>query len=250
VLRNFSLLTLVALLLFSLAGCGISMKAKKAGETHYALGLSYLKENNSTLALKEFLLAADANPGDPDIQAALGQSYQLKKAFPQAEQHYKKALQLRPGDPQFENNLGALYLDMKRWDDAIHYFGKAADNLLFTHPEIALTGMGFAHFQKGDYLQATTLYKEALAFTPRYPVGRLRLGEAYAALDKPQLAIAEYRKALSAAPDFPVAQYQLGLSYMKIHEAKKAETAFREVLRLAPDSDVGQRARDYLKTLR
>jgi type IV pilus assembly protein PilF len=110
--------------------------------------------------------------------------------------------------------------------------------------------MGFAHFQKGDYLQATTLYKEALAFTPRYPVGRLRLGEAYAALDKPQLAIAEYRKALSAAPDFPVAQYQLGLSYMKIHEAKKAETAFREVLRLAPDSDVGQRARDYLKTLR
>jgi hypothetical protein len=37
---------------------------------------------------------------------------------------------------------------------------------------------------------------------------------------------------------------------MKIHEAKKAETAFREVVRLAPDSDVGQRARDYLKTLR
>ncbi len=248
-LRNFFLLTLIALLLFPLAGCGISKKARNEGQVHYVLGLSYLKENNSTLALKEFLLAADANPGDPDIQAALGQSYQLKKAYPEAELHYKKALQLRPDDPQIENNLGALYLDMKRWDEAIRYFGKAADNLLFTHPEIALTGMGFAHFQKGDYLQATTLYKKALALTPRYPLGHLRLGETYAALDKPELAIAEFRKALSVAPDFPVAQYQLGLSYMKIHHFRKAETAFREVLRLAPDSDEGQRARDYLKTL-
>jgi Tfp pilus assembly protein PilF len=247
--RNFFRLVLAALLVLPLTGCGISQEAKKQAKVHYDLGLTYLRDDNGTMALKEFLVAADANPDDADIQAALGQSYQLKKAFPEAEKHYLKALKLRPGNPTIENNLGALYLDMKRWNDAIRYFKEAADNLLFTHPEIALTGMGFAHFQKGEYLQAVNLYKKALAIAPRYPLGHLRLGEAYFALDNTELAIEEYRKALSLAPDFFMAQYQLGLSYMKVHDSEKAKAAFREVVRLAPDTEPGQQALDYLKML-
>ena len=67
-------------------------------------------------------------------------------AFPDAERHYLRAVRLDRDNPLYQNNLAALYLDMERWDDAISHFRKAADNLLFTNPEVALTGIGYAYY--------------------------------------------------------------------------------------------------------
>ena len=118
--RSCSALFLALLTLLPLFGC-ISTKDKTDGKVHYTLGISYLREPNYSLALKEFLLAAEANPDDPNIHLSLGQTYQLMRAYDDAEKSYKKALRLSDASftPICQNNLGALYLDMKRWDDAI-----------------------------------------------------------------------------------------------------------------------------------
>ena len=149
-------------------GCSAGRTQPDEPDPHYLLGISYLQEGNATLALKELLAAEKNYPGDPDIHAALGQAYHMKRAYSQAETHYLEALDINSDDPRIENNLGALYLDMKKWDQALHYFQSAADNLLFTDPEVALTGMGFAYFNKGDYLSAVEAYKQALNQDPRY----------------------------------------------------------------------------------
>jgi len=248
--RRLCFLFLLLLPLLLAAGCGISKKQRKAAEAHYILGVSYLREQNSTLALKEFLLAEEKNSEDAELQNALGQTYQLKKAYPEAESHYKRALRLSRDNPVYQNNLAALYLDMERWEDAIQLFRKAADNLLFGSPEVALTGMGYAYIQKGEYLDAVSACRQAIGHNPRYPQAQLRLGEAYYALDKTELAVQAFQHALAIAPDYPLAHYRLGLAYMKQKKSDKAVASFREVLRLAPDSELAKPVAEYLNILK
>lgn len=250
-IRNFWTILIIMFVACLLAGCGASKKRKKdPGEAHYLLGVSYLREGNSTMALKEFLQAAEAKPQRADIHSALGQAYHFKAAYPEAEEHYLRALKLDPDNPQTQNNLAALYLDMERWDDAIRYFRKASDTLTFTSPEVALTGIGYAHLHKGEYLQAVTACKEALSHNSRYPQAYLRLGESYYALDKSDLAIGAFLKGLGLAPDFTEAHYKLALAYAKAGETEKAKASFLEVIRLAPDSEQALLASDYLNLLR
>ncbi len=247
--RNLYLITGL-LLLAVLSACGAPRQHQDDAQVHYILGLSYLREQNFTAALNQFMLAEKKAPRRADIQGALAQAFQLKKAYPDAEKHYLLAVEYSQQDPQYQNNLAALYLDMQRWDDALAYFRKASGNLLFNSPEVAFAGAGFAHFQKGDYLGAVIDYKEAIARDPRYVPAHFRLGEAYYALDKNDLAIEAYRDALTLAPDFAPAHYKLALSYMKERETEKAAESFREVLRLAPESEWAKPSRDYLKLLK
>lgn len=241
--------SLVLLLSLSLAACGGPRKSSNVGQVHYILGLSYMQEQNITLALKEFLLAEEVDPDNADIQASLGQAYQLKKALPLAEEHYLRALKLKPDDPRLQNNIGSLYLDMKRWDEAGRYFQTAASNLLFTNPEVALTGLGFAHYNQGRYHDAIAAYKQALGQDPRYLQAHFRLGEAYYALDKLDLAIAAYQQAQALAPGEALIHYQLGLCFMKKDQKHKAIEAFAESIRLAPGAETARLAADYLKLL-
>ena len=242
------LLALSTLLLLS--GC-ISSKDRTDGKVHYTLGLSYLREPNYSQALKEFLLAAEANPDDPNIQLSMGQTYQLMRAYDEAEKSYKRALSLSDASfaPICQNNLGALYLDMKRWDDAILYFTKATKNLLFQNQDIANAGIGYAHFNKGDILTAIGFYRKSLESNPNYATAHMRLAEAYEAFGKSDLALKEYQEVVRMAPDNAVVQFQYGLTSAKLGKKQQAVQAFREVIRIAPDSEEARLALDNIKLL-
>lgn len=246
-IANIAIL-LVALLLFG--GCTASKKQRNDAMVHYALGVAYLREPNLTLALKEFLLAVEFNPDDANIHAALAQTYQQKKAYVEAERHYKKALQLDKNNPSYLSNLGSLYLDTGRWDDAIRCFRLAVADLLFETPEISLTGICHAYIQKGEYLSAAVACQEALSRNPRYAVAHVRLGEAYFALGKNDLAIRSLHQATTLVPGYADAHYRLGLAYLKGRKTDLAAKSFRQVILLSPDSEQGRQAREYLALLK
>lgn len=248
--RSCVALLLLFSTLFLLFGC-ISSKDRTDGKVHYTLGLSYLREPNYSLALKEFLLAAEANPDDPNIYLSLGQTYQLMRAYDEAEKSYKKALRLSDASfaPICQNNLGALYLDMKRWDDAIFYFSKAEKNLLFQNQDIANAGIGYAHFNKGDFLTAIGFYRKSLESNPNYATAHMRLAEAYEAFGKTDLAMNEYQQVVKMAPDNAVVQFQYGLISAKLGKKSQAVQAFREVIRIAPNSEEARLALDNIKLL-
>jgi Tfp pilus assembly protein PilF len=238
----------IVLLAFMLTACASADKKNQA-ETHYIMGVSFIQEQDATRALNEFIQAAELSPKDARIQAALAQSYQLRGAYPEAERHYLRALRLGGADPKVQNNLGSLYLDMQRWDDAIKQFRAASDSLVFTNQALALTGLGFAHAQKGENLEAVSAYQRALKENPRSVRANILLGEAYSQMDKPDLAIGAYRQALNLSPNNVVAHLQLALAYMKIGDRQKATESFGEILRLAPDSEQALRAAEFLKQL-
>ena len=248
--RSCFALFLALSMLLPLSGC-ISTKDRTDGKVHYTLGISYLREPNYSLALKEFMLAAKANPDDPNIHLSMGQTYQLVRAYDDAEKSYKKALRLSDASfvPICQNNLGALYLDMKRWDDAIFYFTLASKNLLFQNPDVANAGIGFAHFNKADILTAISFYKKSLGSNPTYATAHMRLAEAYEAFGKSDLALKEYQEVVKYAPNNPVVQFQYGLTSAKLGKKNQAVQAFREVIRIAPDSEEARLALDHVKLL-
>ena len=235
------------LLLLSISGCSApNLKQQAEADTHYTLGISYLREHDTTKALKEFLIAVKSDPNNPDVHAALGQAYQLKHAYPQAEEHYLKALKLSPEAPQVRNNLGALYLDMKSWDKAIEQFRLASGDLLFSDVEVSLTGMGVAYLKKAQYLDAIESFRQALAANPNYPRAHLYLGEAYAAMNKSDLAVQSYLAAIKLVPGYEQAHYRLAMAYLRLEKPEMARASFRRVVELAPDSEFGKLSRDYL----
>ncbi len=231
------------------SACAPNRDAVQQSETHYTLGVSYLREPNVTAALREFLKAADYDPRNPKIQEALAQAYLIKRAYPEAERHFLEAIRLSEGDPTYVNNLGALYLNMQRWDDAVAQFRRAADDLLFAQPEVALTGAGFALYQKGDYLEAIQAFQRALENNRRYAPAKLHLGETYQALGKPELARQAFEDAVALDPAYARAYFELGLAYMKSNQRDKARAAFEKVISLKADSEIGRLAQSYLELL-
>ncbi len=244
---------LVSVLLFCcclLTACTPPAQKAEDPNVHYILGVSYLRENNPTLALQEFQKAFAMDSCNPDVRVGLGRAYHLKGAYAEAEKQYLQALKLRPDDPLTENNLGALYLDMERLDDAARYFGQAAGNLTFPNAEVSYTGLGYAHFLKGEYLEAISAYKKALAQNIRYSQAHQRLGETYYAMGKTDRAIGEFRQALDLNSNDVLAHFQLGLAYMKLGETARATASLQNVLRLAPGSDLAGQAESYLEVLK
>lgn len=234
------------------AGCtagGTGPDAAQKARVQYTLGVAELKSNNPTMALAKFLEAEKLDRRDPNIQEGLAQAYQRKGAYAEAEKHYLRAIELRGDEPRYFNNLGALYLDMQRPDDALPYLEKAAGNLLFANPEIPLTGIGIARFQKRDHLGAVAAYREALSKNPRYLEAYLRLGEALSALGQTDRALAEYRRALDFAPGNGRLHFYMGLAFLKKGETQQARESFSKVRQLIPESEWGMRAGDYLEML-
>lgn len=242
--------SLVALVLCGLLfGCAAPQKKAPEQNVHYILGVSYLREGNASRALQEFTKAHQADRNNADILVGLGRAYQLKGAYQEAEQRYLQALKMRPGDSLIDNNLGDLYLRLQRYDDAIHYFGKAASNLMFANSEVSLTGLGYAHFMKREYAEAISAYRKALVQNPRYDEAHLRLGETYYAMGKTDRALGEFRQALKLNGSNVRTHFQLGLAYMKAEQPSQAAQYFRNVVRLAPTSDLGEQADHYLELL-
>lgn len=237
------------LLLMILFGCGISVEQKNQAKSHYTLGLSHMQSGSPTMALKELLQAAKIDSGDAEIQAALARAYQGKKAYSEAKRHYQRALDISGNDPRYQNNLAALYIDMEEWDKAIDYFGRAAGNLLFMRTEVALTGMGYAYFKKGDYPAAVNAYQEARTIAPGFAPISLRLGEVFYALGQDAAARAEFEKALKQSPNYSEAHYRMGLVHLREKNLRKADEEFRQVVELSPESEWGQQSASFLKTL-
>jgi tetratricopeptide (TPR) repeat protein len=218
-------------------------------KARYLQGASALAENNPTKALQEFLLAEKADSRDADIQSGLAQAYMQKGAYDLAEEHFKNAIRLSDGAPQYYNNLGALYLTAERYDDSIVAFRTAGENLLFASPEVAWAGVGYAYFQKHDYVAAERYYKKARELNPRYTQALFRLGELYYGQDRPVEAVEAFSRVVEMAPRMADGHYWLGLASMKMRDNVRARRAFQETIKLAPDSEQARLSRNYLKIL-
>lgn len=219
-------------------------------DEHFRLGVSHLKSNNPTQALKELLQAVQLDPKNDEINEALAQAYQRKKAYRLAEKHYLKAIEFGGDNPRYKNNLASLYLLMEEWDNAIDYFDQAANNLLFMNPHVALAGKGYAYLQKKDYQAALEQFKETTAMAPRFAQGYYLQGEAYKAMGDADRARIALEQALDISPNYAQALYQLAILDMETEQFASAIKRFERVVELAPLSELGMQASGMLRALK
>ncbi|MBN2643990.1 MAG: tetratricopeptide repeat protein [Desulfuromonadaceae bacterium] len=237
---------LIALLLLLLAGCATGPTLADKAKSCYRMAQSYVAAKDYTSALEQLQTGLKYDATDPDLHALLGQVYFLKKAYALSETHYKKSLQLRPDHPETQNNLAALYLDLQRWNEAAVLFRKAADNLLFRYPANALTGLGIAYYQSGDYLKAVMTFKEALADFPDHLRCLTYLAMTYQAMHKEELALAPLERTLTLAPDNNSIRLMYGENLMRLERLDDAREVLREVANREDRSALGQKAREFL----
>lgn len=250
-INRFHRIFLLSLIILGCISCGANLEQRKQDASiHYRLGVIYLNERNYVEALKELTQSIDIYPGDPASHNALGLAYFARGMNNDAIKEIKKSISLDPKFSEAHVNLSAVYIVERRWDDVISESKAALGNIFYKTPETAYVNMGWASYNKGDYMDALESFKKAVEMNPEYPVAYYDAGLTYEKMNNMQDAVGAYQMAIKKAPDYVDAYYSLGLALIKQRENAGAMKAFEKVMELAPDSDRANSAKDYIKILK
>jgi type IV pilus assembly protein PilF len=220
---------------------------------HMNLGMAYIEANQYTPALKELLEAEKYTPDDARIHFYLGIAYHGNGFSDKAVDAFKRAIDLKPDYSEAHNFLGIIYSNAGQWDMAIASFNKALANIVYSTPAAALSNMGRAYYQKGDYATAMSKYHEALRREPNTvlaPIIANNMGLASLGRNQVDEAIQHFKKAIAAVPDYAEAQYWLAECYINKKDWEEAKTQFQALAKTAPDSEFGIKAQNRLNDLK
>ena len=244
-----------AILLISLLlmGCLKTPWDYHQADMHMNLGKAYIEANQYIPALKELLEAEKYTPDDARIHFYLGIAYHGNGIRDKAVDAFKTAIDLKPDYSEAHNFLGILYFNAGQWDMAIAAFNKALANIVYDTPAFALSNMGRAYYQKGDYATAMSKYHEALRREPNtvlMPIIANNMGLASLGMGRVDEAMQYFKQAIAAVPDYAEAQYWLAECYIKKKDWEEAKTQFQALVKTAPDSEFGLKAQNRLNDLK
>lgn len=152
-------------------------------QTNLNLGIAYLRAGEYEKALEKLEKARYADKNYPPIYNAMGVLYQQLGNKVKAEKFFLKALDLNGSDPSTLNNYGRFLCRESRFDEAEVAFLKAANNPLYTTPEIAFSNAGSCAMDQGKLETAETYFRNALERNPRIAIALLQMAEISYATD-------------------------------------------------------------------
>ncbi|RTZ96315.1 MAG: hypothetical protein DSY90_11030 [Deltaproteobacteria bacterium] len=247
----------VMLALIILAGCAGNLEQrKKQSQAARDVGESYLIQGNYTPALRELIKAEKIYPDDPILQNFLGLAYRGKEHFEEAASHFKKAVELEPDYAPALNNLGEIYLIQKKWDEAIKIFKELSSNILYSTPHFADLNLGWAYYNKHDYITSAVYYKKVIkhyldGFSKDivYIKALRGLGKIYMASGNLVKADKIMEDALRQAPEFPPLLLDVAKLRSALGKRDAAIAAYHKVIQVAPGSDLAVEAVKALSAL-
>ncbi len=239
------------LILFS---CSSSIKAppnylREKAKTCKERAFIFYKAGLLPEALKEALLAKEADPKDPEIYNLLGLIWLDRKKQDKALNYFKKAIELNPNYSEALNNIGAIYLLKNELDKATKYFTKAIKNPLYEKPFIALTNLGHVYYLKGDKKKAQEYLNKALIYNPRYSLAYFYKGLIALEDDMLEKAKIYFIRAAKFDRQDMGARYYLGITYLRLGKEEKAAEIWRSIIELSPESEWAFKAENMLITL-
>ncbi len=108
----------------------------------------------------------------------------------------------------------------------------------------ALVDQGKEFYKNDQDQQAAQAFQEAIRLSPDLAEAHLRLGMAYAALDKKteadqsyKKAVELYKKRVQSDPKDAEGFFNQGLAHSLLHQDEEATRAFRQATRLKPDDE-------------
>jgi len=216
-------------------------------------GVALIQAGQYIGALKE-LLEADKNaPDDPEINYHLGIAYLGRGLKDMAMERFQKAVSLKDDYSEAHNYLGTLYMDMGQWEKAINSFDKALKNYLYATPELVLYNSCWAYYNLQNYDMAMSRCQQALRqnkMSNWQPQIEKNIGLIYIKQSKLAQAKEHLGKAVALNPSLYDAHFFLAETYLTTKDTANAKKSFQQVIKLAPQSPFGQKAREYLQSLR
>ncbi|MCW9708582.1 tetratricopeptide repeat protein [Fodinibius salsisoli] len=229
-----------------------------AGKIYTLLGEAYFANEEFTRSIQAFEAAEQVTDVDPAVK----REARFQKAWVQySNQAYEEAQanfeSLYDEVPNEEVGTEALfwsadaYYNMEEFGPAANQFSQFIQQ--YSGHELvgpANYSLGWSYFKMGSYEQAIDplnnfLQNYEAPETALYPYDtdtRLRIGDAYYALDSYDQAIATYKQALNAEPGGDYALFQIANSYYRSERTYDAVTTFRRFLETYPGSQLSQQA--------
>ena len=199
-LRSVCLL-LVAVVLSACAGSGAAPPVNDSAIANMNLGAGYLRQGRTDLAIERLQRALVQDPRLVEAHSTIAVAYDQAGSLENAETHYRRATQLDPDSPAAANAYAVFLCSRQnRWSDAEPYFRRAASNVNYATPEVALTNAGVCARSAGDEEGAAESFRAALARNPTYPDALLNMIEISYAAENYLQARAFVQRYLAARP--------------------------------------------------
>lgn len=237
-------------------GCASTQAAKQESArkavTHHDLGVDYLQNGNSAMAIRELQAALAIDGSIPRVHHAIAEAYRLSGRSAEAETHLRRALEL---DPKFQGarlSLSALYVQVERFEEALRESRILIDDPTFPAPWRALNNAGWAELRLGRPADARKSLALALEMRPNYWPALLNFGILEAQENRRAEAIERFAQVLAARPAPSAeaeANYRMAEIYISLGERERALAHLSAVIEKTPGGEWGRRSQEYRKLL-
>jgi type IV pilus assembly protein PilF len=250
---------LCALVLFLGLGCASSIDQAdedlrlRQANSHFNLGIDYLRNDRMALALRELLFAEDLDPQNPRIHQALGDAYSMRGKPVEAEQHYLRTLEIEPTLHEARLNLSSLYNQLNRYEESLVHTSILADDATFSGPWRALASKGFAEYQLGRIDEARSSFGLGLEYRTDYWPTLLYLGILEVEEGRKREAVGLFQQVLELDPALTVqaqTNYRIGEIYIALGKRQQAIGHLQAAVAQTPGGPWGVKSEEYLKLLR
>lgn len=202
--RNY-ITAIVAFLILAVAIPGVIYIKERPGSDYYlkfqTQGRGYVLKGEWEKAAAEFENAAKYRPDIFETHYDLGMTYLKLKNIERAVAELKEAVRINPGNINIRYSLGSAYQSMGRLEEALkeyHIVAKAMPN----SPEV-FNNVGLIQSDAGDYDKAVKAFKHAIGIKPDYYPAYVNLGKVYEAQGEMESAKREYQKVQKMASEKP-----------------------------------------------
>ncbi|HET9680061.1 MAG TPA: type IV pilus biogenesis/stability protein PilW [Gammaproteobacteria bacterium] len=209
----------------------------KAAKLNVQLGIRYMQQGRTQLALEKLLKAKQQDASVPGIYTGLAVLYERMGETELARENYKQALDLAPNDPGVQNNYGAYLCRTGEYRESVEYFLMAAGNPQYDTPEAALTNAGVCAKQIPDLALAEQFFRKALRIDNDFQLALIGMAELSFAQDNWLQARAFLQRFSAAGQMTP---HALWLSYQvekKLGATQAAREYAKRLYRDFPQSD-------------
>jgi type IV pilus assembly protein PilF len=225
----------------------------RKANSHLDIGIGYLENDRTALALREFLTAEKLDPRNARIQYALGEAYFARGRFEESEQHLKRALELYPDHHDARLSLAALYLLQERHPEAVEQCDALLDDPTFPAPYRALANRGLAQLSMGRNAEARQSLELARDYNTQYWPALLSLATLEAQEGHSIEAIGLLQEILQLDPGLRVeseVNYRLAEIYISLGKRDRAIGHLSTSVARAPEGPWAAKSQEYLKLLR
>ncbi len=154
-------------------------------------------------------------------------------------------VKINPKDPKALTDLGWSYFQKGDYNQALTYYKQALDQDKNYYPAHLNKGLTFQQVKKYD--MAIEAFKTAISLSPKSAIARINLGAVYNQSKKYQEAEAELKAADQASPGNVEIMYQLGFAYEGLQKYKEAFDQYTAALRYNPKYVPAQQGLDRVK---